>query len=373
MNKTGHPAVNCEGGRCRQAVVAMAYPLEGAYCPAMEPTSDQRIRLRAAILSLVTGLLMLVLKMGAYLLTGSTTILSDALESVVHVAAVLFMFLCFRFASAPPDAEHPYGHGKAEYLSIGFEGGTIALAALAIVWAAVRGLVAAHEPIKMDLGIILVLTASLINLALGVYLLHVGRTTRSQILVADGQHVLGDVWTSLGVITGVVLMLVMPAGSARAWIDGLVAIALAAFILSVGARLLRQAMRGLLDEVDPAALARVVQSINEIRDPAWRDVHNLRLRTSGDFTFVDFHLVVPSLWSVAAAHSAVEKLEHHILKSLQAKGAVMIHLDHPHSDPTVGLDRPPSAEEVAPFTVAQASRLKPDERLDDQLVASAGP
>jgi cation diffusion facilitator family transporter len=346
----------------------MAYPPQGAYCPAMEPTADLRTRQRAAVLSLVTGLLMLVLKMGAYLLTGSTTILSDALESVVHVAAVLFMFLCFRFASAPPDAEHPYGHGKAEYLSIGFEGGTIALAALAILWEAVRGLVVEHAPSHMDLGIILVVIASLINLALGLYLLRVGRTTRSQILVADGQHVLGDVWTSLGVIAGVVVMLVVPEGRARAWIDGLVAIALAAFILTVGGRLLRQAMRGLLDEVDPAALARVVASINEIRDPAWRDVHNLRLRTSGDFTFVDFHLVVPSLWSVAAAHSAVERLEHHILSSLKAKGAVMIHLDHPHSDPTVGLDRPPSAEEVAPFTVAQASRMKPDERLDDQLV-----
>src|SRR5271155_5056048 len=134
----------------------------------MEPTSDQRIRLRAAVLSLAIGLLMLVLKMGAYLLTASTTILSDALESVVHVAAVLFMFLCFRFASAPPDAEHPHGHGKAEYLSIGFEGGTIALAALAILWEAVRGLVAEHAPMRMDLGIILVVIASLINLALGI-------------------------------------------------------------------------------------------------------------------------------------------------------------------------------------------------------------
>ena len=327
----------------------------------MERTGDHRTRQLAATLSLVAGLVMLGLKMGAYLLTGSTIILSDALESVVHVAAVVFMFVSFRFASAPPDADHPYGHGKAEYLSIGFEGGTIALAALAILWEAIRSLVEAHVPVRIDLGIILVVVASLINLALGIYLVSVGRRTRSAILIADGQHVLTDVWTSLGVVAGVLLMLLMPAGAARTWTDSLVAIAIALFIFVLGARLIRQALRGLLDEVDPAALERVMAAINEIRDPAWRDVHNLRLRTSGDFTFVDFHLVVPSLWSVAAAHGAAEHLEKHILDRLQAKGAVMIHLDHPHADPTVGLDPPPAPEEVAPFTVAQASRLKLDE------------
>jgi cation diffusion facilitator family transporter len=107
---------------------------------------DQRLRSRAAMLSLLTGLVMLGLKMGAYLLTGSATILSDALESVVHVAAVGFMFWCFRFSSAPPDAEHPYGHGKAEYLSIGFEGGAIVLAAAAIVWQAISSLIVGHQP-----------------------------------------------------------------------------------------------------------------------------------------------------------------------------------------------------------------------------------
>jgi divalent metal cation (Fe/Co/Zn/Cd) transporter len=156
----------------------------------------------------------------------------------------------------------------------------------------------------------------------------------------------------------------------RAWIDSLVAMALAVFIFVLGGRLIRQALRGLLDEVDPTALARVVEAINDIRDPAWRDVHNLRLRTSGDFIFVDFHLVVPSLWSVAAAHSAVETLEKHILERLRAKGAVMIHLDHPHADPTVGVDHPPSAEEVAPFTVAQACRMKLDEREEEASISA---
>lgn len=323
------------------------------------PGSDHRLRFRAALLSLLIGLVMLGLKMGAFLLTGSATILSDALESVVHVAAVGFMFWCFRFASAPPDQEHPYGHGKAEYLSVGFEGGAIVLAAGAIIWEAVAGLVAGHQPQRVDLGLGLIVLAALINLALGSWLVHVGRKTRSAILEADGQHVLSDVWTSVGVVLGVGILWLMPDDSPlRGPVDSGIAIVLALFILWVGGRLVRQSLRGLLDEADPQMVERVVAAINAIRDPAWRDVHNLRLRRSGDAIFVDFHLVVPSLWSVAAAHAAVEKLEHHILGVLGAQGSVLIHLDHPHSDPTVGMDPPPDSSENRPFTTAQATRFK---------------
>jgi hypothetical protein len=157
-------------------------------------------------------------------------------------------------------------------------------------------------------------------------------------------------------VAGLAVMWFIHDPQVRSWCDGLTALGLAAYILVVGARLTREALHGLLDEVDPQAVGRVVAAINQVRDPAWRDVHNLRLRRAGDFTYVDFHLVVPSLWSVAAAHAAVERLEAHILATLGAKGAVMIHLDHPHADPTIGVDPPPRPEEVIPFTVAQASR-----------------
>jgi cation diffusion facilitator family transporter len=317
---------------------------------------DQRLRFRAALLSLVVGFAMLGLKMGAYVLTDSATILSDALESVVHVAAVGFMFWCFRFASAPPDAEHPYGHGKAEYLSIGFEGGAIVLAAIAIVWKAVSGLWQGNQPHSMDIGLGLIALAAIINVFLGTYLLRVGRKTKSAILEADGHHVLSDVWTSLGVIVGVALMYVVSEGPIRTWIDSGFAIAIALYILYVGGRLVRQAMAGLLDEIDPHAVERVVAAINDLRDPAWHDVHNLRLRKSGDMTYVDFHLVVPSLWSVAAAHAAVEQLEQHILEKLGSTGTVMIHLDHPHHDSTA--DTQPTTTDIKPFTVEQATRFK---------------
>jgi divalent metal cation (Fe/Co/Zn/Cd) transporter len=169
------------------------------------------------------------------------------------------------------------------------------------------------------------------------------------------------VWTSVGVVIGVGILWILPPSPLRVWVDSGVAIILALVILYVGGRLVRQAMAGLLDELDPHAVERVVDAINEIRDPAWRDVHNLRLRQSGDLTYVDFHLVVPSLWSVAAAHAAVEKLEFHILKRLGTKGAVMIHLDHPHHDSTSDMDTQSPASEVLPFTVAEATRFKEQE------------
>jgi cation diffusion facilitator family transporter len=313
-----------------------------------------RQRHRAAVTSFVVGFGMLAIKMGAYLATGSATILSDALESVVHVAATGFMFFCFRLASQPPDANHPYGHGKAEYLSVGFEGGMILLAALAIVWQAVRDLLSDHRVESLDLGFGLIAGAAVINLALGAYLLRVGKRTNSAILIGDGHHVLSDVWTSLGVLIGLSLMWFVRDDGTRAIIDSVVAIALAIFIVVTASKLIRRAVAGLLDEVDDKLLVRVVDAINEIRDANWIDIHNLRLRSSGDLTYVDFHLTVPAEWTIAQGHASEERLESHILSRLGSRGSVMIHLDHPH------VGEPVAAPRVEPFTVDIATRVKAD-------------
>lgn len=322
--------------------------------------SESRLRHLAAYASLGIGVLILVIKWTAYIWTGSATVLSDALESVVHVVAVGFMVWCLRFAAAPPDAGHPYGHGKAEYLSVGVEGGAIVCAALAIFYEAIVNALHHHVPEAMGRGLLLITGAGAINVVLGVALLAIGRRTRSLILVADGQHVLSDVWTSLGVIGGILLMLVVPP-QARPWCDAAVAMAMGVLILSVGWRLIRQASDGLMDATDPDGLVQVVAAINEIRDPAWVDIHNLRLRSSGEAVFIDFHLVVPADWNVANAHQAVERLEHHILERLQRPGTVLVHLDHP----PVGGAGPPLTVPPEPFEVAHATRLTP--RYEHQM------
>jgi cation diffusion facilitator family transporter len=186
-----------------------------------------------------------------------------------------------------------------------------------------------------------------INLALGWHLLRTGRRTRSDILVADGKHVLSDVWTSAGALVGVGL--VRLTGNPR--IDIVTAFLLGAFILYTGISLVRQAVAGLMDEADPRTLSTVVATINELREPEWLDVHNLRMRVAGDVTFIDFHLMVPGEWSVREAHDDIERLEQRLLEKLGRGGAVMIHLDYPKHGEHV--ETPPQ-----PFTVAGATRMK---------------
>ena len=292
----------------------------------------QTIRRRAALLSLGVGCLMLGIKMGAYLLTGSATVLSDALESVVHVVATGFFFWCFRLTSTPPDEDHPYGHGRAEPLSIGFEGGMVALAGLAIAWEAIQVLWRGSVPGDLGIGLWLIGLAAVINLFLGLYVIKVGKATASSMLIADGQHILSDVWTSVGVLAGVGLMVVVPNPAIRVWLDGGIALLLAGFIVWTASQLIRQAIASLLDEADPALLARITAAIDEIRDPRWVDIHQLRCRTAGDHIFVDFHLTVPGEWSVRDGHDAVEKLERHVLSRLARPGSVLVHLDYPHAD-----------------------------------------
>jgi cation diffusion facilitator family transporter len=307
----------------------------------------QSIRRRAALLSVAVGVLMLAIKLSAFLMTQSTAILSDALESVVHIGATLFMYYCVRLSARPPDIDHPYGHGKVEYFSVGFEGGMVALAAVAIFWQAGHAIVYHSELQRIDIGLVLTAIAAVINVVLGVFLLRVGQRTGSAILVADGKHVLSDVYTSVGVLLGIGLVRL----TGVEIIDPIAAILLGIFILWTAINLITEAVSGLLDQVDPNLLTQVVNAINEIRDPQWLDVHNLRMRTSGDFTYIDFHLTVPESWTVGQAHQAMDRLEHHILRALKRKGTVMVHLDYPKDQYPLLIGQP--------ITLELATRIGP--------------
>jgi cation diffusion facilitator family transporter len=299
----------------------------------------------AASVSMLVAVAMVAIKLGAYAATQSTAILSDALESVVHVGATAFMYYCVRVSQRPPDENHPYGHGKVEYFSVGFEGGMVALAALAIFWQAGLALWQGQPLRHTELGFALTAGAAAINVALGVYLRLAGRRTGSLILLANGKHVLSDVWTSAGALIGVGAVMLTGIDA----LDSIVAILLGIFILVTAITLIRQAVRGLMDHVDRALIERVVTAITEIREEDWLDVHNLRLRSSGAFTYIDFHLVVPRNWTVERGHDAVDRLEHHILERLGSEGAVMIHLDYPKGD----------HQGRVPITAGMATRIGP--------------
>jgi cation diffusion facilitator family transporter len=293
---------------------------------------------RFAWLSVAAAIATIALKTLAWWVTGSVGLLSDALESLVNLAAALLALSMLRLAATPPDADYPYGLSKAEYFSAGIEGALIVLAAGGIVFAALPRLIA-PEPLEAPvLGLAISSAASLINLGAAVVLIRAGKRHHSITLEADGKHLMTDVWTSAAVIVGVALVFL------TGWLrlDPLIALAVALHIVWTGAGLVRRSVAGLLD----AAIGRedqheVTKIFNEYARRYGVKFHAFRTRQAGARRFISFHLLVPDEWSVAQAHRLSEEIEERI-RSLVPNSGVFVHIE-PISDPASyddeGLDR----------------------------------
>lgn len=289
------------------------------------------VRRRAILASILIGAALLAMKLAAAILTGSTAILSDALESIINVVASSFAFYSILLSAQPPDRSHPYGHGKIEPFSAGFEGALIIFAALAILWKSINGFLAPQPLAKLDLGLLLVVVTAGINAALGYFLVQIGQRTHSLALMADGKHVLTDVYTSVGVVVG--LGLVWLTG----WImlDYLTACAVAVNILFSGAGLIRQSVSHLMDEADERVLRDIVEALHHARRPEWIDLHHLRSWRSGNRHHIDFHLTLPRYWNLEQCHAAETAVESWLVDRLGGQGEVLLHLDPctPHHCP----------------------------------------
>jgi len=259
----------------------------------------------------------------AYLITGSAAILSDAAESVVHVVAVAFAAYSLWLSQQPADESHPYGHDKISFFSAGFEGAMITLAALYIIFEAVRKWMAGLELERLGHGTLFVTAAAVVNAALGAFLVWRGTRHRSLILVANGRHVLTDVWTSVGVIIGLVLVMV------TGWLpfDPICAILVATNILWMGGKLIRQSVGGLMDEADPAfekALRAAIDRETSARGFAW---HELRYRNSGTSMWVEFHLLVPAGTLVEHAHEQATAIEEALQAAASVPARIITHIE----------------------------------------------
>ena len=296
-----------------------------------------RVRIRAGLLAVVVGAILLGLKYSAYQLTGSTAILSDTLESIVNLIAALFALGGLVVAGRPADRHHPYGHGKAEFFSAAFEGGMIALAAALIIKEAGEALLFGHQVRLVEFGLLITIGTGLANAALGWFLLRTGRRHESAALVADGTHVLADFWTS--VATAVGLGLVRTTG--LDWLDPVVAAMVGLNLLWTGLRLVRGAAGGLLDEEDAALLERLLQAINSNLVPGVIRVHSLRAIRSGRFTHVDAHIVVPEFWTVEEAHDFSTAFQHRVTRSLGIDGQMELHIDPCHRQHCASVRGPP--------------------------------
>jgi cation diffusion facilitator family transporter len=284
---------------------------------------------RYAWLSVAAALATITLKTLAWWLTGSVGLLSDALESIVNLAAALLALTMLRVAASPPDENHPYGFSKAEYFAAGIEGALIVLAAAGILASAIPRLIE-PEPLQAPLlGLALSAAASGINLAVGMLLIRVGRRQHSIALEADGHHLMTDVWTSAGVIVGVALAYL------TGWLrlDPLVALAVAVHIVWIGLRLMRRSWKGLLDAaISPEDTGEVTRLFTEYSKRYGVSFHALRTRQAGARRFISFHLLVPDAWTVARAHQLSEEIESR-MRSTVPNAAVFVHLE-PISDPS---------------------------------------
>jgi cation diffusion facilitator family transporter len=280
-----------------------------------------------AWLSLATSIVTIALKFSAYLMTGSVGLLSDAVEAVVNIVAALVALGVLTYSAAKPDREHNFGHEKAEYFSSGIEGTLIFVAAIGIAWTAIPRLVNPQPLEQVWLGLVLSVLAAAANAACAMVMLKAARVHRSITLEADARHLLTDVWTTGGVLVGVVLVQV------TGWLrlDAVVALAVAIQILWTGWHLVSRSFGGLMDRAIPDAERDVIVGVLENLKAAGCDYHALRTRASGSKSFVDVHVLVPGSMSVQAGHDLVEKLEGDIAQRLPHV-EVLTHLE-PLEDP----------------------------------------
>ena len=288
-------------------------------------------------LSMGAALATIALKGGAWLLTGSVGLLSDALESLVNLAGAGMALAMLSIAERPQDEGHAFGHGKAEYFSSGFEGLLIVLAAIAIAITAAERLLYPQPLAAVGVGLAISAVAALINLVVGRILLLAGRQHRSITLEADAHHLLTDVWTSAGVIVGVGAVSL----TGWLWLDPTLALLVAANIVWTGWRLLQRSINGLMDgSLPPEQHARVLAVLDRYRSQGI-DYHALRSREAGARSFISVHILLPGTWTLARAHDLVEMIEREIRDTLP-RATVFTHLE-PREDPTshqdLGLDR----------------------------------
>jgi len=280
-----------------------------------------------AWLSVATSVVTIALKFAAYFLTGSVGLLSDAVEALVNIAAALVALAVLSYSAHAPDREHNFGHEKAQYFSSGIEGALVFVAAAAIIWTSVPRLFRPAEIEQVSLGLTLSVLASIANAACAWVMLRAARVHRSITLEADARHLLTDVWTTAGVVAGV--LLVQATGLLR--LDPLIAIAVAVHILWTGFELITRSFHGLMDRAIPDADRAVIVEVLEKLRHEGADYHALRTRESGAKSFVDVHVLVPGRMSVQEAHDLAEALENDIRTRLPHV-EVLTHLE-PLEDP----------------------------------------
>ena len=285
----------------------------------MATTQNLQIQKRIAGLSII----LFIVKVVAYLLTHSVAILTDALESIVNIVAGLIGIYSLTVSARPKDNDHPYGHGKVEFISSAVEGTLIFVAGILIIYGAVKNLNSPTEVHKLDWGILLVGITGAINYFAGFICERTGRKNNSLPLIASGKHLKSDTYTTAGIIVGLVLLYFTKVY----WIDSAVAILFAFIISYTGYKIIRSSVAGIMDEADESLLKEMIETLNENRSKNWVDMHNLRIIKYGALLHLDAHLTVPWYFNVYEAHHEIDELTGLLRKKYGDSLEIFVHSD----------------------------------------------
>jgi cation diffusion facilitator family transporter len=283
--------------------------------------NKQNIRLQRGIA--VTSAVLLIVKFAAYYITHSVSVLTDALESIVNVVAGFIGLYSLHIAAQPRDLNHPYGHGKAEFISAAVEGTLVLSAGAVIVYSAIKNLVVPHAIAALDTGIYLVGATAIVNWLMGWVALSRGRKVNSLALIASGKHLQTDSYSTFAIIVGLLLIAVTD----LIWIDSVIAIGFGLFIIYTGYKIVRSSLAAIMDEADMALLGRMVEKISKNRRDNWVDLHNLRVIKYGNVLHVDCHLTVPWYLNVNEAHEEIDHLGELIRKDFGESLELFVHSD----------------------------------------------
>lgn len=262
-------------------------------------------------------------KIWAWYVTNSVAVLTDALESIVNVAAGIFGVFSLWLSSRPRDFEHPYGHGKVEFISAAIEGTLIFIAGIFIIFTAVKSLYRPSVVAKLDVGLILLSASAFINWIAGAVCVRVGRKNNSLALMASGKHLISDVYTTIGILAGLILLYFTEV----AWIDSAVAIIFAIIILFTGYKIIRSSVAGIMDQADERLLNTMAEKFQYSRKPDWIDLHNLRIIKYGATLHLDCHMTVPWYYNVVEAHRVVDELSELVRDNYGESMELFVHSD----------------------------------------------
>ncbi|NRA49582.1 MAG: cation transporter [Phaeodactylibacter sp.] len=277
----------------------------------------------AQSLALVVGLVLMGLKFVAWWETNSNAILTDALESIINVAAASFGLYSIWLSALPKDGNHPYGHGKIEFISAGFEGALILLAGLSIMVKSGYNFFFPQPIAQLDLGLIITAITGVVNYGLGAYLVNLGRKQHTLILKASGAHLKSDAYSSLGLMVGLVLVMV----TGLPLLDNIIAVFFGGFIIYTGFNLVRTSIAGIMDEADDQLLHEIVQMLQEKRRDQWIDIHNFRVIKYGGTLHIDCHMTLPWYYNTQQNFKEIEAFEKLMTDHSERSLELFVHID----------------------------------------------